>query len=129
MGIFNRYSSMNRENYEQVRNHARQMRATMTPAEESLWQVIRMRRCGGHRFLRQRIVGRYILDFYCAESKLAIEVDGEIHLRPDVARYDSEREKTIREECGIRFLRISNEEVLSSSKFHLHLRVIEALNL
>lgn len=100
----------------------------MTPAKTALWNILRMRRCGGYRFLRQRIVGRYILDFYCAEARLAIEVDGEIHLRPDIARNDVEREVALRELTGLRFLRLTNREVLNLSEFDLQQRVLDALN-
>lgn len=78
--------------------------------------------------MRQRIVGRYILDFYCAEARLAIEVDGEIHLRPDIARNDVEREVALRELTGLRFLRLTNREVLNLSEFDLQQRVLDALN-
>lgn len=118
---------MKRENYLKVRGFARQMRQLMTPAEAHLWSLIRYRQCGGYRFLRQRVVGRFIHDFYCAEKRLAIEVDGGIHLRPDIAAYDALREEGLREEARLHFLRLTNEEVLNLSDQALRKRVLEAL--
>ena len=97
----------------------------MTWAERKLWEAIRHRKCGGYRFLRQRVVGRFILDFYCAEKHLAIEVDGEIHLRPDVAEYDAMREEGLKEEYHLHFLRLTNAEVLRLSEAELQHHVLE----
>ncbi|WP_309716982.1 endonuclease domain-containing protein [Armatimonas sp.] len=118
---------MRRENYLQVRNYARQMRREMTWAERRVWEVIRQRRCGGYRFLRQRVVGRFILDFYCAEKRFALEIDGQIHLRPDIAQYDQNREMHLRSEDNLSFLRLTNAEVMRLSDQELSQRILEAL--
>ncbi|WP_395093819.1 endonuclease domain-containing protein [Armatimonas sp.] len=118
---------MRRENYLQVRNYARQMRREMTWAERRVWEVIRQRRCGGYRFLRQRVVGRFILDFYCAQKRFALEIDGEIHLRPDIAQYDQNRESHLRSEDNLSFLRLTNAEVMRLSDQELSQRILEAL--
>lgn len=103
------------------------MRREMTCAERKLWEAIRHRKCGGYRFLRQRVIGRFILDFYCAEKCFAIEVDGEIHLRPDVAEYDAMREEGLREEYRLQFLRLTNAEVMRLSEAELQRHVLEFL--
>ena len=123
--MLTRFKDMKRENYLRVRDHARQMRQEMTWAERKLWEAIRHRKCGGYRFLRQRVVGRFILDFYCAEKRLAIEVDGGIHLRPDVAEYDAMREEGLKEEYRLHFLRLTNAEVLRLSEAELQYHVLE----
>ena len=64
----------------------------------------------GKRFLRQYGVDQYVLDFYCPELKLAIEVDGESHFMPGVEDQDKARQEHI-EAYGIRFLRFTNPEV------------------
>ena len=88
---------------------ARSLRRHSTPAEAKLWEALRGRRLAGYKFRRQHPVGRFILDFYCPELKLAIEVDGEIHeYQPD---YDKARTAQI-EAWGDRVLRFSNDEVL-----------------
>lgn len=67
-----------RNNSIELQTAAREMRREPTPAEAVLWSALRGGRLGV-RFRRQHPVGRFILDFWCAEAKLAIEVDGGIH--------------------------------------------------
>ena len=88
----------------------RKLRQTMPPAEVILWQALRGQQLGGFKFRRQYSVGSYILDFYCAEVKLAIEVDGESHYQPGVEEKDDHRQ-TFVERYGITFLRFTNPEV------------------
>lgn len=59
---------------------AKRLRRAMALPEVLLWQVLRTQP-GGHRFRRQAPAGDYVLDFYCAPARLAIEVDGEAHSR------------------------------------------------
>ncbi len=89
----------------------RSLRRTATPAEASLWQMLRRRQAGGWRFRRQHSVGRYVLDFYCPALRLAVEVDGAIHTRPNVAAYDAVRTAWL-ENLGIQVVRIPNHIVL-----------------
>jgi very-short-patch-repair endonuclease len=90
----------------------RTLRKNPTRAEHVLWQAIRMVLCGV-KFHRQFSGGRYILDFYCHELKLAVEADGYTHDSPDAKVKDRVRQKDL-EEYGIRFLRFTNEEILSN---------------
>jgi very-short-patch-repair endonuclease len=71
-----------------------------------VWSRLRARRLAGYKFRRQHVVGRFILDFYCAEKRLAIEIDGPTH---DVVR-DARRDNVLRA-TGIEVLRIPNEDV------------------
>src|SRR5690349_5986551 len=98
-----------------IRDRARGLRRDMTPAESHLWEAIRAKQCDGLRFLRQHPIGPYVLDFYCAEKQLAIEVDGEIHSQPEVARFDVSRQEALETERGIIFLRLTNQEVLNAT--------------
>ena len=84
----------------------------MTPAERRLWQALRGNALEGAYFRRQHAIGTFILDFYCAQAKLAVEVDGGIHL--ERAAYDAERTRWLESEHGIRVLRFTNEDVLRS---------------
>jgi very-short-patch-repair endonuclease len=61
---------------EDIFKYARELRRNQTDAEQLLWGLLRDRRFAGKKFRRQHPVGRYILDFYCHELKLAIELDG-----------------------------------------------------
>ncbi|KAB2879375.1 DUF559 domain-containing protein [bacterium] len=81
-----------------------------TRAERLLWQSLRNRGIEGFKFRRQHSVGPFVLDFYCPELKLAIEVDGYSHDSEETKKYDTERQKII-EVYGVRFLRIRDEEV------------------
>lgn len=84
----------------------------MTKAEEILWQELRRKKLGV-RFLRQFSVDAYVLDFYCPELKLAIEVDGVTHGTDDEIEYDKYREETIMN-LDIKFLRFTNAEVYNN---------------
>jgi len=88
---------------------ARYLRQEMTPAERTLWKVIRNRHLGGYKFRRQKRIGSHIVDFYCAECKLIIEVDGEVHL--DKVGDDSMRTAWL-EKQGYRVIRYNNNQVL-----------------
>lgn len=85
-----------------LRNH-------ITKAEKYLWQELRKKKISGFRFRRQFSIKGFVVDFYCMEAKLAIEVDGEYHRFNQ--EYDQARESIIRA-LGIDFLRFTNEEVL-----------------
>ena len=102
--------SMQGQSNKAIRQHhtASGLRKNMTDAERRLWHVLRGRQMHGYKFRRQYPVGRYILDFYCAELKLAIEVDGRQHGECWMAGYEDERLLALRER-GIEVLRIPNE--------------------
>ena len=88
----------------------RSLRKSMPDAEVILWSKLRRRQVGGHKFRRQFGVGRYSVDFYCPKLKLGIEVDGDSHFLPGAKEKDSRRQSYI-EQCGIRILRFTNDEV------------------
>ncbi|MAO09219.1 MAG: DNA methylase [Alteromonas sp.] len=87
---------------------ARRLRSEMTPAEKTLWKVIR-KKALNVEFHRQVPLLDYIVDFYCHEIGLAIEVDGNIHNTSFLE--DAKRQGRL-ELYGIRFYRVQNEEVL-----------------
>gem|GEM_PF-331774 len=90
---------------------AKEMRKTPTSAEELLWNHLRDRQLG-EKFRRQYPFQSRILDFYCFEKKLGIELDGPVHLGKERKQYDQEREKCL-SEFDIRVIRFSNERILS----------------
>ena len=73
---------MRLEGSDDARRHATRLRRAMTPPEIALWLALR-RNDAGLRFRRQYPAGPYVLDFYCAPARLAIEIDGEVHARGD----------------------------------------------
>src|SRR5258708_4103087 len=86
------------------------MRQRLTPAEFKLWQNLRDRRLAGLRFRRQAPLGPYIVDFFCPEGKLVVEVDGGQHARFYRLQTDSERDKWIRSQGHV-VLRFANQTV------------------
>ena len=92
---------------------AGRMRASMTPAEQKLWNALSNRQLGGLRFRAQHPVETFILDFYCPSCKLVIEVDGVVHEGEERVEHDVERTAHL-EAFGYRVLRFRNEEVLNN---------------
>jgi very-short-patch-repair endonuclease len=84
----------------------RELRKNLTYAENILWQQIRDKKLGV-KFRRQYSRGRFIMDFFCADLELAIEVDGETHLDEEVKEYDAWRQAKL-EAKGVQFIRIPN---------------------
>ena len=84
----------------------------MSLPEVLLWNLIR-RKPDGVKFRRQHPLGDYVLDFYCAEAKICIEVDGIIHDMGDNPPHDAERDEWLREQ-GVEVLRIPASDALKS---------------
>jgi len=91
------------------------MRREPTRSEGRLWTWLRNRQFSGYKIRRQFPVGKYILDFYCAELRLAIEVDGEHHLTSWVSEYDNQRCLDLRAR-GIDVLQIPNVLLIRDSR-------------
>ena len=101
--------SENRHPRETTRLFAKQLRRESTYPERKLWGVLRGRQLGGLKFRRQHPVGPYLVDYYCHEHQLVIELDGDSH--SERADYDRQRQAFL-EESGYRVLRIANDDVL-----------------
>ena len=89
-------------------DYARKLRKEMTKEENKLWYQY-LRGCP-EKFYRQRIIGNYIVDFYCANLKLAIELDGSQHYEEAGQRHDAARTVYL-EGLGIEVIRFSNLDV------------------
>jgi len=87
-----------------------QLRRNMTKAEFMLWQKLKGKQLEGVKFRSQYGVGWFVVDFYCTELKLAIEIDGDSHFQDGVQEYDQERQAFI-ESIGIKVLRVTNDDV------------------
>ena len=79
--------------------------------ELKFWKEFLSHRPIGYKFIRQKPVGNYVLDFYCSKLLLCIEIDGEIH--EINSEYDNQRDEYLNA-CGITVVRIKNDEVLNS---------------
>ncbi len=109
-----------------MRQHRRDLRKIMTPAEAALWKLLQKRQLEGRRFRRQHSVGPFILDFYCLEERLPVELDGAVHDNPGRGEYDDERTASLQAH-GIRVVRFENravfddpETVLEAIAWHFH---------
>ncbi len=85
----------------------------MTTAEKLLWEELRNRSLSRYKFRRQHPVREFIVDFYCHEKQLVIEVDGEIHQKADISERDINRTAEL-ERMGIMVIRFSNDEVINN---------------
>ena len=99
------------------------MRFDSTKAEEMLWQQLKNRQIGGHKFRRQVPLKGYILDFVCFDAKLVIEVDGSQHAE---SAKDAERDGILQAD-GFRILRFWNDEIEKALDFVVR-RVMMELN-
>ena len=100
-------------NYD-LKPKAKQLRRNMTPAEKKLWFEY-LRKNDLARFLRQKPIGEYVVDFYCAQRNLVIELDGDSHFDSEKAvKKDFVREGILRGEYSLRILRFSNFDVINN---------------
>jgi very-short-patch-repair endonuclease len=100
-----------------IKSKARELRKRMTEQEKVLWNQLRGRKQNGMYFRRQHPYGIYILDFYCFEENLVIEIDGKVHLsRHD---YDIERTEYL-ESSGLKVLRFKNEDIVNRIEWVLN---------
>jgi very-short-patch-repair endonuclease len=106
-------------NLPQMKERRKELRHNMTVAEKALWQMIRNEQLGV-KFRRQHSVGSYVLDFYCAPLRLAIEIDGSTHNDKDVQLRDKIRQREL-EQHNITFVRVTDPQVLSDSTFVLRM--------
>jgi very-short-patch-repair endonuclease len=100
MLIYNRY----------LKPAARLLRRESTESEKILWKHLRHRQLGGVQFYRQKPIGPYLVDFYCASAKLAVELDGGYHRNPIQQEQDEVRDSYLRQ-SGLRILRFENAQI------------------
>ncbi|MBE9144309.1 endonuclease domain-containing protein [Planktothrix mougeotii] len=87
---------------------SKQLRQEMTPEEKILWEQLRRNNLNGLHFRRQQIIDGFIVDFYCHQAQLVIEVDGEIHEQQ--VESDQERDAILAAR-GLKIIRIKNQEI------------------
>ena len=96
-----------------LKRFSRQLRMNMTNAERLLWSKLRRKQLQGYQFYRQKIIGNYIVDFYCPKAKLVIEIDGGQHYDDENIKKDNIRDDYMREQRLI-VLRFSDREVFDN---------------
>ncbi|MBD2194059.1 endonuclease domain-containing protein [Calothrix anomala FACHB-343] len=87
------------------------MRREPTLAEKKLWQKLRSKQLLGFKFRRQHVIDRFIVDFYCQQAHLIIEVDGGIH---EYTQQEDAIRQEFLESLGLKVMRLKNEDVLNS---------------
>ena len=103
-----------------IREFARELRQPQTPAEATLLKHLRNRNLD-YKFRRQHAIEFFIIDFYCAEVKLCIEIDGDTHLTREQQNYDTERTVYLAS-LGRKMIRFTNHDV----RFNIH-TVVQAI--
>ncbi len=92
---------------------ARELRQNQTPAEDIAWELLRNRKFMDLKFRRQHQVGDYIVDFYCHENKLVVELDGAVHNTEERQKTDQKRDKYLKS-MGLKVVRFENKEVVET---------------
>jgi very-short-patch-repair endonuclease len=91
----------------------KKLRNNATAAEKLLWSHLKHSQLGGYKFRRQQGIAKYVVDFYCSQYKLAVEIDGATHSTPEEIQNDHVRQEFIERE-GVHFLRFSNADVFEN---------------
>ncbi len=97
----------------------------MTDAEIILWSKLRMKQLNNCQFYRQKIIGEYIVDFFCPKYKLVIEVDGGQHYSDEKLSADKNRDETLRS-LGLKVLRFTNVDIFKNIE-GVVIRILEYL--
>lgn len=97
-------------NKPELKKTRRNLRNNLTASEAALWSYLQDRKLHGRKFRRQASIGNYVVDFYCPSEKLAVELDGEVHLYESVNANDTEKESFLAEK-GITVVRFENQFV------------------
>jgi len=111
-GIFNR---------KRTEKQRKELRNSGTAAEAMLWKHLQRRQILGKKFRRQEGIGPYIVDFYCPECRVIVELDGAPHFEADEQEYDAERTNYL-EELGMKVIRFENRTLYEDTE-----RVLETI--
>jgi very-short-patch-repair endonuclease len=98
-----------------LKQHSQTLRKKMTEAENHLWKRLRGKQIGGLQFYRQKIIGNFIVDFFCAKANLVVELDGGQHYSDEGIMRDAERDRYMKAQ-GLQVLRFSDREVFVNTE-------------
>jgi very-short-patch-repair endonuclease len=104
---------------------AQHLRRNLSLPEGLLWDPLKGRQAGGLKFRRQHPIGSYVLDFFCAERRLAVEIDGQQHTYAVQIEHDRVRDAWLKER-GIQVLRVPADHVLENAAAVAELIALEA---
>jgi very-short-patch-repair endonuclease len=108
-----------------LRRFAREQRANAAQAEAIIWRAVRNRRCEGRKFARQVVLGTHIVDFFCFERRLVVEIDGPSHDYEEQQARHREQDAWLGEQAH-RILRLPNDLVIASTELAVE-RIRKAL--
>jgi len=97
-----------------LKSRRKDLRNHSTSAEATLWNLLKGSQLEGYKFRRQHSIGNYIVDFYCPNKKLAVELDGQVHKETEQAEKDIERTVFLNEK-GITIIRIENKNIFTNT--------------
>ncbi|HTB06573.1 MAG TPA: endonuclease domain-containing protein [Bacteroidia bacterium] len=97
----------------EIIKRAAELRKNMTVAENLLWERIGKKQIFGVRFKRQHPISKFIADFYCHSALLVIEIDGEIHLKEEIAERDEGRDHEMKK-LGLKVMRFTNDDIYNN---------------
>jgi len=97
-----------------LKEYARHNRKNATPAEKRMWELLSRKQLAGLKFTRQKPLENFIVDFYCSELLLGIEIDGDTHAFQE--KYDELRSDILKKKYGIEIIRYTNTDVLSNTE-------------
>lgn len=95
------------------KEYRKKLRKTLTPAEAFLWKQLKGQQFNGRKFRRQHGIANYIVDFYCAQEKLIIELDGEVHMNATAEQKDLKRTEKLTA-LGFNVVRFENKMVFEN---------------
>ena len=107
--------NLHKEAIGKLYQYGRELRQDSTEAEKLLWAVLRNRKLNGLKFRRQHPLDKFIVDFYCNEKKLVVELDGNVHDEKANKEYDEARTAMLTG-LNVIVLRFKNEEVITNMK-------------
>ncbi len=97
-------------NKQEIKENRKDLRKNMTPSEAFLWKYLQHKKLEGRKFRRQHSIQNFIVDFYCSEEKLIIELDGEVHMNLNAQENDQKRDRIL-ENLGFKVIRFENKMV------------------
>ncbi|MDR1717386.1 MAG: valine--tRNA ligase [Prevotella sp.] len=109
-----KYQTAKWDNYNLLKEHAKDMRKFSTEAESALWEMLKKKQLGD-KFRRQHVIENFIVDFVCLDKKIIIEVDGKYHNEPEIEAADKLRDEILND-LGYSVLRFTNEEVIAHTE-------------
>jgi very-short-patch-repair endonuclease len=98
-----------------LKQHSQALRKKMTEAESHLWKRLRGKQISGLQFYRQKVIGNYIVDFFCAKANLVIELDGGHHYSDEGILRDIERDRYLQAQ-GLQVLRFTDRDVFINTE-------------